>query len=262
MCLIIDGGYLHSVHRKQSSGHAILLYCYNVTSFLTSLKQSGLPYESAETEKKHIRRAQRGLQSSMDYLCKTVYWTVIEQTNKLAGSQTSDDDFDNLLAAGVLAVVESVHRYSLDSKARLRTFAIPRIRGTIMREMSKEYSILSVPHNAVVEARKLTDGKTAGELNLTDIKAFCLVQASLPATRLDASTSDPANLLPPEPENPTIYVEGLDPEHMFVLCLSWGICGYAKLTRTEVAETLGYSQRKVATLLEEAVVMVAETMVD
>ena len=226
-----------------------------MTTLLAILKENGRPYPDVTEERRLLRRAQNNHQSAIDALCATLYWSIIDIVARIVGDQTPEDTFDSLLSAGVEGALKAIQAYNLDSKARLRTYAIRYIRGEVMREMSRSFSHLSVPHNAVGEARKLLVGATPSDLKISNKKAESLIHANTPATDLDDYRDIPESMTDAQSDLAmlqSLVLEVLNPDEYFAVCMSYGVFGFAKLKRDEVAQKIGITPHQVSRLLEQA----------
>lgn len=209
-----------------------------------------------------LRAAQSGDRESQNLVLSTTYFSIINIAAKIAGPSTPPDAFDDILSAGIEGAITAIHRHNLTANARLRTFANAYIRGMTMREVSKSYSPLSVPHNSVTEARALTNGATAEDLGITDAKAFSLRAASLGSIDF-ADVEVEQHPIRLDDEFAVLLqasLEQLDPDAHFTVCHTYGILGFAQLPKTEIARTYGIPTRSVQTILDNAVELLQDIL--
>lgn len=236
-------------------------------NLLDILSDNGREHFPRAEEQRLIRRAQQGHQQAIDDLMATLYWTVLEQTRAVAGNRTNRSSLEKLASAGVQGALESIHSFDLDNKdTGLRTFALFRIRGAIMREVSRDYSPLYVPHNAVSEALKLRKGATPEAIGITDAKATSLLSSSLPPTEIDSMDDFD---LPAEAAEESHWVSLIseamhfvNPDAYFVTAYSYGILGFPKLSRKEVCQVMHMAKDEVAHLLEEGTLLLRDILAD
>lgn len=211
-----------------------------------------------------LRAAQNGDLAAQNLLLQTLYFTIIKIAANTAGPTTPPDAFDDILSAGVEGAISAIHRHNLTRKARLRTFANAYVRGMVMREISKSYSPLTVPHNSVSEARALSRGSTAEDLGITDAKAFSLLAASQYHSN---PCDDDFNNIHHRHHTDTDFeimlrqcLEKLEPEAHFIVCHTYGILGFAQLPKKEIARTYGVTVRAVQAILDESTEALAELL--
>ena len=213
------------------------------------LKDHGIKELSQEEELALLRKSQSGDLQATHTLLSTLYFTVISVAAKAAGDSTPPDMFDDILSAGIEGALTAIRRHNLSPTTRLRTFANAHIRGMCLREISKTYSPLSVPHNGVVEAIKLKEGASAEDLGITDTKAFSLKAASLP--QAEFALNDPQDELAVQEEFEVHLRAALDqlpPDQHFVVAHSVGILGFSQMTKKEIANAYGLQPREVTAL--------------
>lgn len=167
----------------------------------------------------------------------------------VASFSSCEDSF----GAGVVGVLEALERFDLSrcGEVRFCTFALPFVRGRVLRFFSAD-RVVRVPHSyanvlAAVRADGLSASDVVDRFDVSQRVAFGLVQFC----RVGSMSSP--NFLEPvggfdgfDSSSVCDMLGGLsDPTEVFVLGHLFGVCGFELLPAGRVAELYGLSVRQV-----------------
>ncbi|MBU8922050.1 MAG: FliA/WhiG family RNA polymerase sigma factor [Bacteroidales bacterium] len=93
---------------------------------------------------------------------------------RIAVSLPSHIEIDDLFAAGMLGLIQSVEKYDITRMTKFETYAIPRIRGSMLDELrSQDWFPRSIRHKAkllesVLADLEITLGRPAGDVDVAN----------------------------------------------------------------------------------------------
>lgn len=228
------------------------------------LKDQSLSQHETGEERRLGELARGGDPEARELLLRSTYMLILKIASNATNTTVSDDEFDDLVLAGVEGALNAIDSYDPDSGTKLSTWAFPHIRGKILRAMSWRNSVLKVSHTAMTEYLSALKQEARGETDaLSPTKISAVVSAVNNVDSIDGMDLE----LVADTEHQTdlrymvdTILDELPPLEQFVICHSFSLRGFGYLSKQAIASTYKVSITEVRRAYKEGLARMEEAL--